>query len=192
MGSVMPDWIRTLIIALVTSLFTVCLIEPVSALIQRWLRRRELRRSLYREMVLNFQALDGQVAMAKSAPEMRKGIPDRFGRSFRKSSFDLAHHDPAIYYDIGFGELYWIELFYSNVEHIVTGHFPDDDKCVLSASFAADSLLVYMKNRWLNKRLVLRVSPFTLRAYFRERLASTNYVDTEPPTFFEKIRRTLD
>ena len=89
-----PEWVKTLSIALATSFFTLCLIEPVRAVIQRWVRRREVRRSLYHEMVLNFRALDGQVFMAERDPEMKGGLDDRFRRSFKKSSFELAQRDP--------------------------------------------------------------------------------------------------
>jgi hypothetical protein len=69
-----PEWVRTLIIALVSSFFTVCLVEPVKAFIQRRLKRREVRRALYQEMANNYGKLQAQVDMAKHHPEMKSGI----------------------------------------------------------------------------------------------------------------------
>ena len=123
----MPEWVKTLLIALATSFFTVCLIEPIRAAIGRWIRKREMRRSLYHEMALNFNALDGQVVMASHDP-MKAGTHDRFGRSFKRSGFDLALRDRVIYYGMGFDERYWIELLYSSMEHIITGRFRDDEQ----------------------------------------------------------------
>lgn len=192
MGRSIPEWVKTLAIALATSFFTLCLIEPVRAVIQRWLRRREVRRSLYHEMVLNFRALDGQVFMAERDPEMKGGIDDRFRRSFKKSSFELAQRDPVIYYGLGYDERYWIELLYSGMEHVINGHFAKDEQRFRSAWFTAGSLLSYIKNRNLSKRLILKVSPIQIRRDIRKRLPDTDYVDIEPPTLFERIRRRFD
>jgi hypothetical protein len=188
----LPDWIKTLTIALVTSFFTLCLIEPVRAVIQRWLRRRELRRTLYHEMVLNFSALDGQVVMAERHAEMKAGIDGRFRRAFKKSCFELAQRDPLIYYGLGYDERYWIELLYSGMEGVFSGDFKDDEQLLRNASFNAHSFLTYIKNRYVNKRLILKVSPVHTRKYIRERLPEIDYVDVEPPTFLERIRRTFD
>lgn len=187
----MPEWVKTLSIALITSLFTVCLIEPIRAVIARWIRRRELRRSLYHELVLNFRALDAQVMFAMRDPEMKEGIGERFGRSFKKSCFDLAQRDPIIYYSLGSQERYWIELLYSDMEHVVNGKFDDNEQGLRSASFSAEYLLVCIKNRNLSKRLILKVSPVQLRKYIRERLPAVAYVDIEPPKFFERLRRKV-
>jgi hypothetical protein len=188
----LPDGVKTLTIALVTSFFTLCLIEPVRAAIQRWVRRRELRRSLYHEMVLNFRALDGQVFMAEHDPEMKTGIADRFGRSFKKSSFELAQRDPVIYYGLSYDERYWIELLYSGMEHVIKGHFTSDEQRLRAASFNAGYLLKYIKNRYVCKRLILRVSPIQIRRDIRKRLPNIDYVDIEPPNLFERIRRRFD
>lgn len=128
------DWTKTLIIALVSSFFTACLTEPVRTAIQRGLRKREVRRSLYFEMVHNYGALLGQVMMAKRDSDMRSGIGERFAMGFKKSSFELAQRDPALYYSLGHDELYWIELLYRDMEHIITGSFADD-KCLVSRAF---------------------------------------------------------
>ncbi len=188
----MPEWIKTLIIALVTSFFTVCLIEPIRAFIGRWIRKRELRRSLYHEMVLNFRALDGQVEMAKRDPEMRAGIGERFSWGFKKAAFELAQRDPVICYALGSDERYWIELLYSGMEHVAHGRFDDDAQRLRNADFNAGYLLSCMKNRNISRRLILNVSPAHLRRYIRERLPEVPYVDIAPPKLFERLRRKFD
>lgn len=106
MASMNPDWATTLAIALIASFFTVCFIEPIRVLVQRWLRRREMRRMLYQEMVLNFRALDGQVELAKHDAEMKEGLGYRFGRSFKRSAFEVAQHEPQTYYGLDDSERY--------------------------------------------------------------------------------------
>jgi hypothetical protein len=192
MKTPLPDWVRTLIIALVTSFFTVCLIEPVKAAIVRRMRRREIRRALYQEMVRNYGKLYGQVEMAKVNPEMKEGIGVRFAMGFKKISLELAQRDPATYYSLGDAELYWIELRYSSWEHLITGSFASDEQHFRAASFTADGLLVDLKNRNLSRRLAFRVSPEWLQRHFRERLPETRYVDVEPPNLLKRIRRRFD
>jgi hypothetical protein len=91
----MPEWIKTLAIALVSSFFAVILVEPVKAFIQRRMRRRELRRSLYHEMIRNYSELLGQVTLAHSNREMKSGIGERFATVFKKFSFELARREPT-------------------------------------------------------------------------------------------------
>jgi hypothetical protein len=117
--------------ALVSSLFTVCLIEPVRVVSQRRLRRRELRRSLYQEMANNCGKLQAQVEMAKNDSDMRSGIGGRFAMGFKKFSFELAQRDPACC-SLGYSELYWIELLYRDMEHIISGTIRDRRATFLS------------------------------------------------------------
>ena len=142
-------------------------------------------------MVLNFRALDGQVVMAKRNPEMRAGIGERFSWGFKKAAFELAQHDPVIYYALGSEERYWIELLYSGWQNVVDGPFDDDAQRLRNADLNAGYLLTCMKNRDISKRLILNVSPDHLRRYIRERLPGVAYVDIAPPRFFERLRRKL-
>lgn len=191
MLSTMPEWIKTLTIALVSSFFTVCLVEPVKAVIQRRIRRREVRRSLYQEMANNYGKLQAQVEMAKHHPEMRTGIGERFAMGFKKFSFELAQRDPATYYSLGYHELYWIELLYRDMENIVSGRFTDEQH-LRAADFTAHSFLSMLKNRNLSRRLVQRVSPDWVRKHLGERLPEIEYIDVKPPSLLEKIRRRFD
>src|SRR5260370_23519695 len=109
MLSSIPDWIRTLVIALISSFFAVCLVEPVKAFIQRRLKRREVRRALYQEMANNYGKLQAQVGMARHDPEMKTGIGERFAMGFKKFSFELTQPDPATYYSLVYYEGDWIE-----------------------------------------------------------------------------------
>jgi hypothetical protein len=188
----MPEWIKTLIIALVSSFVTVCLIEPVKAVIQRRMRRREVRRSLYQEMANNYGKLQAQVSMANQHPEMRYGIGERFAMGFKKFSFELAQRDPATYYSLGYYELYWIELLYSGMEHVISGKFNDEEQHLRCADSTAYSFLATVKNRNLSRRLIFRVSPDWLRKHIRERLPDITYTDVEPPGLLERMRRRFD
>jgi hypothetical protein len=172
--------------------FTVCLIEPVKTFIQGRLRRRELRRSLYHEMVCNHQALDGQVTMAKNDPEMKSGIGERFAMGFRKFSLELAQKDPVTYYNLEYFERYWIERRYSDMEHIIDGKFDDDEQHLRCADATAYLFLAAVKGRHLSRRLIFRVSPDWLRKHFCERLAAMTYTDLEPPNLVERMRRRFD
>src|SRR5258708_30992597 len=191
MPSSIPEWVRTLIIALISSFFAVCLVEPVKAFIQRRLKRREVRRAMYQEMANNYGKLQAQVGMAKDDPEMKIGIGKRFAMGFKKFSFELAQRDPATYYSLGYYELYWIELSYRDMENIITGSFTDEQH-LRAAGFTAHSFLSMLKNRNLSRRLVHRVSPDWLRKHLRERLPEIDYIDVEPPSLLERIGRRFD
>ena len=191
-----PEWARTLVIALVTSVFTslavVILVEPVKVWTQRWFKKRELRRCLYHEMVHNYTALQMQVELAKHDPAMKDGIGERFAMSFKKSSYQLAQSDPATYYSLGHKEAYWIEMIYRDTEHIITGRFNDSDQHLRAASFSADELLSCVKNRNLSKNLLHRVTPPSWWEDIRRRLPDIPYVDIGPPSMIERLRRRLD
>jgi hypothetical protein len=191
-----PEWARTLVIALVTSVFTslavVILVEPVKVWTQRWFKKRELRRCLYHEMVHNYTALHMQVELAKHDPAMKGGIGERFAMSFKKSSYQLAQSDPSTYYGLGHEETYWIEMIYRDAEHIITSRFNDSEQHLRSASFSADELLSCVKNRNLSKKLLQRVTPSAWWEDIRKRLPDIAYVDIGPPSFIERLRRRLD
>jgi hypothetical protein len=192
----MPEWTRTLVIALVTSVLTsltvFVLVEPVKVWTRRWFKKRELRRCLYREMVHNYTALQSQVDFANRDAKMRNGIGERFAMSFKKSSYQLALSDPATYYSLGHEEAYWIELIYRDMEHIISGHFTDNEQHLRAASFSAGELLSCVKNRNLSKKLLYRVTPSSWWEDIRRRLPDVEYIDIQPPTFIERLRRRLD
>jgi hypothetical protein len=152
----MPEWIKTLIIALVSSFFAVILVEPVKAFIQRRTRRREFRRSLYHEMIRNYSELLGQVTMAHNDPEMKRGIGERFATVFKKFSFELARRDPATYYSLGH-EMHWIELRYADMEHVINGKFIDEEQHLRSAESTVHLFLANIKDRKLSKSLIFSV-----------------------------------
>jgi hypothetical protein len=187
----MPDWVRTLVIAVFTSLAVVLLVEPVKVWSQRWFKKREIRRCLYYEMVHNYTALQSQVLLAEKDPTMKAGIGDRFAMSFKKSSYQLAQSDPATYYSLGYKETYWIDLIYRAAEHIITGRFTDDEQHLRATSSSAYSFLSCIKNRGLSKRLLFRVCPSPWRSDIRRRLAETDYVD-RTPNLLERMRRRFD
>jgi hypothetical protein len=189
-----PEWIRTLVIALVTSVLTsltiVLLVEPVKAWAQRWLKKRELRRYLYHEMVRNYEALQAQVNYAERDPEMKTGVGERFKMTFKKSSLQLVQSDPATYYGLGHKETYWIELIYRDMDNIITGN--DDERNVRLASSVAESFLWSVKNRNLSKKLLFKVTPSAWLEDIKTRLTDIAYLDIKPPSFFERIRRRFD
>ena len=191
-----PEWARTLVIALVTSVLTsltvVILVEPIKVWTQRWFKKRELRRCLYHEMVHNYTALQSQVGFAEHNPEMKDGIGERFAMNFKKSSYQLAQSDPATYYSLGHKEAYWIELIYRDTEHIITGHFKDNDQRLRAAASSAGELLSCVKNRNLSKKLLCRVTPSSWWEDIRMRLPDIAYADIEPPNLIERLRRRLD
>lgn len=192
MGYPIPDWMKTLAIALVSSFFTVCLAEPTRTAIQRWTRKRDLRRVLYYEMVENHFALHAQVTMAKQDREMIEGIAGRFAMGFNRSCLDLVRQDPLTFYRVGFRERYWIDLIYRDMENVIHGRFEDDDQRFRAAEFAASSLLTYMKNRMLSKRLIYKICKPSFRADLREQVHKAPYIDMNPPTVLERFKRRFD
>jgi hypothetical protein len=191
----MPDntgWEKIVAVALVTSFFTTCLIDPVKVWIQRRLKRREVRRSLYSEIVNNFVALQRQVELAKHTEEMKIGIGQRFAMGYKRLAYDLAMKDAAAFYSLGFDELYWIELLYRDFEHVIHGRPDSEDKRLSWAEFAADYVLNNLKNRHMSKRLMFGVSPRSVKEHFRHNLPLTPYIDTQPPGVRERLFRLYD
>jgi hypothetical protein len=187
----MPEWIKMLIIALVSSFFAVILVEPVKAFIQRRTRRHELRRTPYHEMIRNYSELLGQVTMAQDDREMKRGTGERFATVFKKFSFELARRDPTTYYSLGH-EMHWIELRYADMEHIINGKFIDEEQHLRSADSTVYLFLANIKDRKLSRSLIFSVSPSWLREHFRERLPKIPYTDVGPPRFPERARRQFD
>jgi hypothetical protein len=191
-----PEWVRTLVIALVTSVLTsltiVLLVEPVKVWTQRWFKKRELRRCLYHEMVHNYMALQAQVEYATHDPEMKAGIGDRYAMSFKKSSYQLIESDPATYYSLGHKETYWIELIYRDMEGIITRRSKDSEGDLRAASFVAHEFLSCVKNRNLSKKLMYSVTPSQWQKDIRRLLPDIDYIDIKPPNLMERIRRRLD
>jgi len=186
-------WATILATALISSLFTAAIAEPIKAFIQRHLRRKELRRALYNEIVNNFGALHSQVEMAKHDIQMKDGIGRRFAMSYKRLAYELAQKDSAAYYSLGFDELYWIENHYRDFEHVINGRFDDNDQHLRNAEFAAEYVLNNLKNRHLSKRLMFKVAPPWLKEYFRENLPKTSYIYTNATlTVVEKLRRRYD
>jgi hypothetical protein len=185
-------WEKILATALVSSFFTACLTEPVKAIVQRRLRRNDLRRSLYREILNNFKALLGQVEMAKHENGMKVGIGQRFAMCYRRLAHDLAHKDAAVFYSLGQDEMYWIELLYGDFEHLINGPFVDEEQRLSNAESIVNGVLVNLKNRHLKKRLMFKISPQWERDYFREHLPKVYYLGGEPLTLSERLRRRYD
>ncbi len=192
MNVVWPGWTTTLAIALVSAFFTACVTEPVRAVIQRWVRRREVRRSLYGEILENWKAIDAQVEMAKQNAEMVAGIGVRFAMGFRKSSYEMAQRDPVIYYALRYRERYWMDILYRDAEHVITGKFNDDEQRLRNADFVAFEFLSVMKNRNLSRRMIYAATERQFRPYLTGRIAETNYADVSPVGAVERARRRFD
>jgi hypothetical protein len=187
----LPEWAKTLIIALVSSFFTVSLMEPIKAVIHQRIRKRAIRKCVYQEIVENYQHLRAQVSMATDDPRARSGIGIRFAMGFKKISFELAQGDPVTYYSLG-DELYWIELLYSGMQQVVEGSFDDDDQRLRNAGYHAHSVLSDIKNRHFSKNLMFHVSSKSLQEHFREELPKIPYIDVKPPSLLKRLQRRFD
>jgi hypothetical protein len=142
-------------------------------------------------MANNYGKLQAQVEMAKNDSDMRSGIGERFAMGFKKFSYELAQRDPVAYYSLGYSELYWIELLYRDMEHIISGTFTDEQH-LRAADCTAHSFLSMLKNRNLSRSLVRRVSPYWFREHLREHLPEIAYIDVKAPSRLERIRRRFD
>ncbi|MGB9233017.1 MAG: hypothetical protein WCC04_01285 [Terriglobales bacterium] len=185
-------WEKILATALISSFVTACLTEPVKTWIQRKLKRREMRRSLYWEVVNNFGALQSQVWLSKDKPEMQDGIGYRVEMGYKRLSYDVALKDPSIFYSFGHSELYRIDILYRDFEHVIHGTFESKEQRLRNAEFVVSEVLTDLKNRGLNKKLIFSVSPRWARRHFRKELPSTSYIDIDPPGLRERLRRRYD
>jgi len=71
--------------------------EPAKAYVLRHLKRNELRRHLYQEIMSNFASLHQQVDMAKYNDEIRTGVGVRFAIGYNWLACDLAQKDVAAF-----------------------------------------------------------------------------------------------
>jgi hypothetical protein len=186
------DWEKILAAALISSLFTACLTEPVKVWVQRRLKRRELRRSVYWEMVHNFGALLGQVWMAERDDKMKDGIGWRFEMGYQRLAYDIALKEAPTLYTLRHSELYFITQAYRDFDGVIHKKFLDGSQRLLNAQFVADYVLSHVKNRDFSKRLIFKVSPQWFKEHLRDNLPSTNYIDVHPPSFRERLYRKYD
>lgn len=128
----MTDEAKILGTALVTSFFTVCIIEPVKA----WLQRRRVRKGLYREMIHNCVVLSAWVDSAKPHPEMQEHTAAHFASEYRKLAYELAVKD-AGFYSLRGDEPYRIDAIYREFERISNGSYEDPQDCFLRAEVAS-------------------------------------------------------
>jgi hypothetical protein len=183
----MPEkigWETILATALITSFFTSCITEPVKLAIQSWLKRRDLRRTLYYEISHNFEKLYGQITYGTQWADHAASIGANFAMGFRRLAYDTALKEPTDFYKLGHSEVYWLDLMYTDWQNVITGDFSSDDQRLSSARFAMKSVLHHMKNRHISKRLMFRMSKPWVRRYFRAHLPNEDY--TQMPGFVER------
>lgn len=186
------DWENILAAALISSLFTACLTEPVRIFVQRKLKRRELRRSLYWEMVHNFGALLSQVWMAEHHEEMKDGIGRWFEMGYQRLSYDIALKETPTLYTLSHTELYFITQTYRDFEGVIHKDFQNDNQRFLHAQFIAGCVLTNVKNRSFSKRLIFKVSPQWFKDHLRDNLPLENYIDLHPLGLHERLHRKWD
>jgi hypothetical protein len=177
---------KILATALIASFFTVCVTEPVKALLQR----RRVRRWLYREMIHNCSYLSAWVRSAGPHAEMHEHTAMQFASDYRRLAYDLAVKDAA-FYSLRGNEPYRIDAIYREFERISQGAYEDAQDCFLRAQVAAASVLHGMKDRSLSKRVAFSVSAPAEKQYFRENLPRTLYID-EPRGLRERLSRRYD
>jgi hypothetical protein len=112
----MTDEAKILTTAVVTSFFTVGVIEPVKALLQR----RRVRRWLYRGMIHNCMFLVKWKASANRYPEMKEHTAVQFAREYKRLAYDLAVKDAA-FYALPNEEPYSIDKIHRDFELIAQG-----------------------------------------------------------------------
>jgi hypothetical protein len=134
--------------------------------IQRWVRRRDVRRSLYREVLENWKSIDDQVRMATQDPKMIAGMGRRFALGFKRSSYEMAQRDPVMYYGLKHRERYWVEILYRDAENVITGKFDDDDQRLRNADSVAWQFLSMIKNRNLSRRMIYAAAERPVQAVF--------------------------
>jgi hypothetical protein len=183
----MTDELKILATAAVASFFTVAVVEPVKA----WLQRRRVRRWLYREIIHNCTILLNWKYSAKAHPEMQQHTAAQFAGEYKKLAYDLAIKDAA-FYALPNEEPYRIEKIYRDFERIAQGAYDAHD-CFARAEVAAVAMLIALKDRSLSKRVAFSVSTKHQKHYFKKNLPTFPYVNYEdPPSRQEKFLRRCD
>jgi hypothetical protein len=155
------------------------------------LKRRELRRALYWEVLNSLSELMKQLDMANNDDDMKEGLGRRFGRwGYRRLSYDLALKDAPSLYGLGHSEIYWLELMHANFQSVIRNS-EDTQMTLTRAEFAVHSVVSTIKNRHLRQWLAFSVSPPWLRKHLRERLPEAYYIDASVG-MWEKMLRQWD
>jgi hypothetical protein len=184
----MTDEAKILMTAVVTSLATVGVIEPIKA----WLQRRRVRRWLYREMIHNCMTLVTWKVSACRYPEMQKHTAAQFASEYKRLAYDLAVKDAA-FYALPNEEPYRIERIYRDFELIAQGAYEEAHECFSRAELAAAAMLLALKDRSLSKRVAFSVSTKQQKRYFRENLPTLMYINYDnPPSLQERLGRRYD
>jgi hypothetical protein len=175
-------WIKILFTALTSSFLTAWVSEPLKARVQRRMKRKELRRSLYWEMSNNFGALLCQVWFAESNHVAKEAIGRGFAMGYQRISYDLALKDAPTFYMLRNSEVKLIIQTYQHLEHALGTDFNSGDQRLHNAQIIVELFLGHLKNRELDKRLMFSVSPKWTKDHFREKLPVTTYIDVRPPS----------
>jgi hypothetical protein len=174
--------------SVVTSFFTVCVIEPIRA----WFQRRRVRRWLYQEMIHNCLALVNWVQSGKLYVEMQEHTGAQFASEYKRLAYDLAVKDSA-FYALPHDEPYRIDKIYRDFELIANGEFENAHDRFVRAEVAAAVVLLAVKDRSLSKRVTFSVSTKRQKRYFRENLPRIPYINFEdPPGIQERLYRRCD
>jgi hypothetical protein len=185
----MTDELKILVTALVSSLFTVGVTEPVRA----WFQRRRIRWWLYREMIHNCEALSAWVHSARLNPEMQEHTAINFTTQYRKLAYEMAVKD-AGFYSLRGEEPYRIDGIYRDFDRISAGSYGDPHDCFVRAESAAAAVFLAVQDRALSRRVVLSVSTRRQKRYLRENLPKRflyiNYDDA--PRWLEILRFRYD
>jgi hypothetical protein len=185
----MTDEAKILATALVTSVVTVGVIEPIRG----WLQRRRVRKWLYREMLHNSAALSAWVHSAKDHGEMQEHTAAQFASEYRKLAYELAVKD-AGFYSLRGDEPYRIDAIYREFERISSGAYEDPSDCFLRAEVAAVAVLHGVQDKVLSRHVAFSVSTARQKKYLRENLPRRffyiNYDDAPP--WRENARRYSD
>ena len=182
----MTDEVKIIVTAAVASFFTVAVVEPFKA----WLQRRRIRRWLYREIMHNCASLLVWKASARAYPEMQQHTTAQFASEYKKLAYDLSIKDAA-FYALPNEEPYRIEEIYREFERIAQGVYGDE--CFARAELAASSMLIALKDRSLSKRIAFSVSTSQQKRYLKINLPTFSYVNfDDTPTLRERFLRRCD
>jgi hypothetical protein len=178
----MDDWAKILITAVVSSVSTALVTEPVKLFVVEKLRQRRLRRQVYRELAKNYDILMALLVDAenKKLDFMREHFQSQFASYYKRECYRMASADRYMFLQLKDAD--GLATAYSLLDGLVDFKGKDDDAVIEEADMRADLLSLAMVDGRLSKRMLMKYSSNVLRKHIEAETSPENEDNSEDAT----------
>ena len=167
----MADWIKILITAVVSSVSTAAVAEPLKGWLADLNNRRRLRKTLYRELAITYLDIRASIAELRKANDKRLVV----AREVKTDYFDAAQNDPIF---LELNEAVALHSLYFTMNTVI-GRVPDAD--------GKEQLLILEEVQELIETSVAE-KPFSTRRFNKAKQYAQRQVGLTKPLLIVKYR----